>query len=280
MKLADVTPEMVQKAVAIYQDLAYGGSGRARRRPDPMSHKGAAPDAVLALFHKERVEAPSGFSCLRYSMRLGNRNYPFMKLLLQEHLLAGELFFAVDTHDDMEIKPEFPDYEAWMALRRFNRDLKRRIEAQFEAEGLDTAAAIRRMVASRGEAGGDGHRGTVLVVDDEEDLAESVAALLRSEGFRTAIVNDGAGAVRACAELGPSLVLLDYEMPEMDGLEVIAALRRDPLTQGIPVLLTSAGKVSMADIRAADGFLAKPFQAELLYQMVRRVLGTAREQRP
>jgi len=66
-------------------------------------------------------------------------------------------------------------------------------------------------------------------------------------------------------------------MPELDGLEVIARLRADPSTQGIPVLLASAGKVSMADIRKADGFLAKPFQETLLFEMVQRLLRAARE---
>jgi CheY-like chemotaxis protein len=277
VKLGDVTPETVHKAVAVFLDLAYGGGGRPRRMPEP--NAGGAEDGVLAMFQKERVEEVPGYSCVRYTMRLGNRNYPFMKLVLQEHLLAGEFFFAVDTHDEMNIKPDFPDYEAWMAVRRFNRDLKRRIETQLDAEGLDTAATIRRLCAARACADGSGSCGTVLVVDDEEDLAESVSVLLRNRGFRTIEVHDGPAALRACAELAPDLVLLDYEMPEMDGMQVIARLRNQPVTQGIPILLTSAGKVSMADIRAADGFLQKPFQETLLYEMVRRVLQNAREAR-
>jgi CheY-like chemotaxis protein len=91
-------------------------------------------------------------------------------------------------------------------------------------------------------------------------------------------IHDGRAAARTAAEVLPDLVLLDYEMPEMDGLQVIAQLRADPVTQGIPVLLASAAKVSMADIRLADGFLGKPFQEDLLYQMIDRVL-RAREVR-
>ncbi len=276
MRLAAADLATVQKAVSIFLDLAYGGA-RPRRAPNLSVPEPATPDAVLSLFQRERVEEVPGYACVRYTMRLGNRNYPFMKLVLQEHLLAGEFFFGVDTHDEMNIKPDFPDYEAWMAVRRFNRDLKRRIEAQFTAEGLDTAATIRRLVAARTDATGDGSAGTVLVVDDEEDLAESVSVLLRGRGFRTVTVGDGPAALRVCAELAPDLVLLDYEMPEMDGIQVIASLRAEPLTQGIPVLLTSAGRVSMADIRRADGFLAKPFQDDLLYEMVDRVLRAARE---
>ena len=62
---------------------------------------------MLDLFQKEVVEFMPGHESVRYTMRLGNRNYPFMKLLLQEHLIAGEFFFGVDTHDEMDIKPDF-----------------------------------------------------------------------------------------------------------------------------------------------------------------------------
>lgn len=277
MKLGALNAETVQKAIAIYQEHAYGTGGGTRRPVD----LGAAhdADAVLATFQKEQVETIPGHPCHRYSLRLGNRNYPFMKLLLQEHLVAGEFFFAVDTHDQMEIKPDYPDYEAWMAVRRFNRDLKRRIESGFDAAGLDTAAAVRRLLSARcGELEGE-CKGTVLIVDDEEDLADCVAALLRDRGFKTVKLADGRDVLRVAGELLPDLVLLDYELPELDGLQVIAQLRSDPATQGIPVLLNSAGRVSMADIRQADGFLAKPFPEELLHEMVDRVLRT-REVRP
>ena len=111
-----------------------------------------------------------------------------------------------------------------------------------------------------------------MVVDDEEDLADTVESLLRAKGYRIFKVHDGRSAVRAARDLQPDLVLLDYELPEMDGLEVIAELRRHEDTEGMRVLLASAGRVSMNDIRKADGFLAKPFQEELLYEMVKRVL--------
>ncbi|MBX3465115.1 MAG: response regulator [Planctomycetes bacterium] len=272
MRLAALTPEMVRTAIAIYQELAYGTGGRPRRAielPPAGGH-----EAVLGLFHKEQVETVPGHPCHRYSLRLGNRNYPFMKLLLQEHLIAGEFFFAVDTHDQMEIRPDFPDYEAWMAVRRFNRELKRQIEARFQAAGLDTGATLRRLLTGAGAAADRSGpcRGLVLVVDDEEDLAAAVETLLRRAGFRTVKVFDGRRAVEAAAELLPDLVLLDYEMPELDGLQVLERLRADPATRSIPVLLNSGGQVSMADIQRADGFLAKPFPERLLFEMIDRVL--------
>ena len=152
-------------------------------------------------------------------------------------------------------------------------DLKRQIEDEFGRQGIDTAACLCRAVREREvPASGGTFRGSVLIVDDELDLADAVELLLRARGFRTFKIHDGKSAVRAVAELMPDMVLLDYELPELDGLQVIAQLRSDPLTQGVPDLLASAAKVSMADIRKADGFLAKPFQEDLLYQMVDRVL--------
>jgi len=277
MRLGSLTADVVQRAIAIYQDLAYGTGGRPRK-PVELPRQGGV-ESLLAMFQKEQVETIPGYPCHRYSLRLGNRNYPFMKLLLQEHLVAGEFFFAVDSHDQMEIKPDYPDYEAWMAVRRFNRDLKRQIEQVFLKEGLDTCAVVRRMLVEA--CGNDTRpcRGLVLIVDDEEDLAIAVEALLKRAGFRTYKVHDGKAAVAAAAELMPDLILLDYELPELDGLEVIGQLRAETATQGIPVLLNSAARISMADIKKADGFLSKPFPEALLYEMIERVLRT-REVRP
>ena len=276
MKLSGISLATVRKAISIYLDLAYGSAAKPRQAVDLDLPEESDADAVLCLFQKEVAEEIPGHACVRYTIRLGNRNYPFMKLLLQEHLVAGEFFFAVDTHDDMDIKPDFPDYEAWMAVQRFNTGLKKKIEAQFGAEGLHTAATIRSIVAKRGAAPGTADQGTVLVVDDEEDLADTVEALLRAKGYRVFKVYDGKSALRAALDLQPDLVLLDYELPEMDGLEVICRLREHEDLREMPVLLASAGRISMEDIRQADGFLAKPFQEDLLYEMVKRVLKAKR----
>ena len=104
------------------------------------------------------------------------------------------------------------------------------------------------------------------------DRAECVGALLRGKGFRVERVADGLSAVARARALRPDLVLLDYELPEMDGLEVIAALRATPATHAIPVLLTTASRISNEDMQKANGFLAKPYGEELLYGMIQRLL--------
>ncbi len=275
MRLAALTAEVVQRAIVIYQGLAYG-KGSARLPVElPPACDGAQ---LLAIFQQEQGEALPGNACHRYSLRLGNRNYPFMKLVVQEHLVPGEYFFAVDTHDQMEIKPDYPDYEQWAAVRKFNRELKRQIEQALAQAGIDTASCVRRLLVEQCVEGGAPCRGLVLIVDDEEDLAAAVELLIQRRGYRTYTVHDGSKALAAAGELLPDLILLDYELPELDGLQVIERLRADPATRSIPVLLTSAARVSMADIKAADGFLAKPFPETLLQTMMDRVL-RAREVR-
>jgi CheY-like chemotaxis protein len=179
----------------------------------------------------------------------------------------------------MEIKPDFPDYHAWIQVQSFNQRLKREIEVAFAEAGLDTAARLRDMLADREcvEVEGLGRDLSILVVDDEEDLADSVESLLRARGFRVYKAHDGLAAVARVGELLPDLVLLDYELPEMDGLEVIAALRADAATRHIPVLLTTASRVTVQEISRADGFLAKPFHEKLLYKVVERLLGIREE---
>ncbi len=280
MKLEELTLSMVTHAIDAYLELAYGGTAATRDRPDRALPADAEEADVLGLFQHDTVQAEEQGSLSRFTMRLGNRNYPFMKLLMQEHIVPGEFYFAVDTHDDLDIKPDYPDYDAWVAVRRFNRELKRKIEARFVELGLPTSATIRELCASRRaqtpirDVPSDA---TILVVDDEEDLAAAVSDLLTARGFRLHRAHDGASGIAAARRYRPDLVLLDYEMPEMDGLEVIRALREDPATKDVPVLLCTASKVAVADIRKADAFLAKPFQEDLLYEMVQRVLRAGRQ---
>lgn len=273
MQLKNLRVALVQRAAGIYLDLAYGGSGGPRRMPNLTLPADADAERVLALFHREVVADGDAQRRVRYSLRLGNRNYPFMKLVLQEHLVDGEFIFGVDTHDDMEIRPDFPDYEAWMAVRNFNRKLKAEIEAQLASEGLPTAAALKDVLSQRAQdTKVSATCQTILIVDDEEDLAECVESLLRARGFTVEKAFDGRSGLRAAERLRPDMIVLDYELPEMDGIEVIAALRTSPATRGIPVLLTTASKIGIADVQKAEGFLAKPYGEELLYAMVQRLL--------
>jgi CheY-like chemotaxis protein len=279
LKLEELTLRMVNQAIDAYLELAYGASAGARDRPDRALAAPAATEEILALFQRETVEAEGRAALSRFTLRLGNRNYPFMKLLMQEHIVAGEFYFGVDTHDDLDIKPDFPDYEAWTAVRRFNQELKRQIEARFAELALPTAATIRELCAARPARPRPAVGGArILIVDDEEDLADAVGAVLAAQGYGVRKAFDGPAALAAVRAQRPDMIVLDYELPEMDGLEVIRALRADDSTKDIPVLLCTASKISVADVRRADAFLAKPFPEDLLCEMVRRVLGAGRQE--
>src|SRR6201990_2387529 len=78
---------------------------------------------------------------------------------------------------------------------------------------------------------------TVLVVEDEEPIAQAVAARLRSEGFLVEVAADGPSGVAACERLDPDLVVLDLMLPGFDGLEVCRRIQRD---RPVPVLVLTA----------------------------------------
>ncbi|MFN2590938.1 MAG: response regulator [Actinomycetota bacterium] len=113
----------------------------------------------------------------------------------------------------------------------------------------------------------------ILVVEDEEAIAEAVGARLLSEGYDVRVVHDGPEALRAAAVQRPDLVVLDLMLPGMDGLEVCGELQRD---EWIPVLMLTA-RTDEADKVAgfaigADDYLTKPFSLRELAVRVRAIL--------
>jgi DNA-binding response OmpR family regulator len=114
---------------------------------------------------------------------------------------------------------------------------------------------------------------TVLVVDDEEAIAEAVRARLESEGFAVLVAGDGPRAIQLHAEHRPDLVVLDLMLPGMDGLEVCKAIQRVAWT---PVLMLTA-KTEEADrvtgfAVGADDYLTKPFSLRELAARVKAIL--------
>jgi DNA-binding response OmpR family regulator len=114
---------------------------------------------------------------------------------------------------------------------------------------------------------------TVLVVDDEEAIAEAVRARLESEGYRVLVAGDGPQALETAGREHPDLVVLDLMLPGMDGLEVCKELQRD---RWVPVLMLTA-RTEEADKVAgfavgADDYLTKPFSLRELAVRVRAIL--------
>jgi DNA-binding response OmpR family regulator len=121
------------------------------------------------------------------------------------------------------------------------------------------------------KAGNDGPR--VVVVDDEDSILEFVELGLRYEGFEVELARDGPAALEAVARRRPDLVILDLNLPGLDGLEVCRRLRQ---RSDVPIImLTARGEVDerVEGLEAgADDYLPKPFKFKELIARVRAVL--------
>jgi CheY-like chemotaxis protein len=118
----------------------------------------------------------------------------------------------------------------------------------------------------------------VLCADDDRDILALLALRLERAGYRVAQAVDGEQALVLARELHPDVLVLDVMMPRMTGTEVLAALRADESTAGLRVVLLSA-RAQETDIErgleaGADAYLAKPFQAPELLEVVARLVGT------
>ena len=124
--------------------------------------------------------------------------------------------------------------------------------------------------ATGGEEDG-GERPLIVLADDNSDLRGYVSRLL-SQQYRVHAVASGEEAVAATREMHPSLVLSDIMMPGMDGFAMLQAIRRDPQTRAIPVILLSARAGEEARVEGlhagADDYLVKPFTARELMARV------------
>jgi CheY-like chemotaxis protein len=116
----------------------------------------------------------------------------------------------------------------------------------------------------------------ILRADDDPDILALLALRLEGAGFRVVQAADGEQALALARELQPSVAVLDVMMPRMVGLDVLKALRADPSTRNIRVVLVSA-RAQQSDIESglaagADAYLAKPFQASDLIGLVQGLL--------
>lgn len=115
----------------------------------------------------------------------------------------------------------------------------------------------------------------VLVVEDDEGIGEGVTIWLTDAGHE-AEWTDGALAARLAAETLPDVILLDYQMPDPDGPAVAAALRADPATEHIPIVLMTGltGAQRKAQEVGAVGCLCKPFDLDDLDRALGEAVGS------
>ena len=119
-------------------------------------------------------------------------------------------------------------------------------------------------------------RKTILVVEDEDNIAIALDFLLGREGYAHERLATGGGAVERIRELKPDLVLLDIMLPEVSGYEICQQVREDAALSGVRILMMTA-RGSAVERRkgmamGADGFISKPFDLKELRTELRRIL--------
>jgi len=121
----------------------------------------------------------------------------------------------------------------------------------------------------------------ILAVDDEKHIARLIEINLQKAGYEVVTASNGKEAMDAVAADKPDLIVLDWMMPQMSGLEVLKALKVDPQTETIPVIMLTA-KAADADVfkgwsSGVDCYLTKPFNPMELLTFVERILNQGEE---
>jgi CheY-like chemotaxis protein len=120
----------------------------------------------------------------------------------------------------------------------------------------------------------------VLLVDDEDSLRKVLKDLLERDGYEVSEARDGVQALEQVDRVGPDIVVLDLNLPALDGYGVLSQLRSRPATAGIPVIVLTAKGDEDNEVRVfelgADDFLQKPFRARALSARLEAVLGRRR----
>jgi len=148
------------------------------------------------------------------------------------------------------------------------------LDFTLEMEVVDEHGAVERAASGRG-------RGTkVLLVEDEDALRRVMKDLLEREGYVVAEARDGVQALDEVDRHAPDIVVLDLNLPGLDGYSVLRQLRSRPATSGIAVVVLSAKGDEDNEARVfelgADDFITKPFRARALSARLEAVLGRRR----
>jgi two-component system phosphate regulon response regulator PhoB len=117
---------------------------------------------------------------------------------------------------------------------------------------------------------------TVLVVDDDRDICEMLGHILRAAGFAVAMEVDGERGLSTARRLQPDLVLLDWMLPNVTGIDICRRLREDPATAATRVIMVTA-RAETADMArslaaGADDHIVKPFGRRELIRRIRTAL--------
>lgn len=122
---------------------------------------------------------------------------------------------------------------------------------------------------------------TVLLVEDQIDFMAVQKLYLERNGYKVLSAEDGVEAVKCARKHHPNIILMDLSMPSMDGLSATRALKSDPATRDIPIILLTAHGYGSVGRRAREagcaGFVPKPCEPRRVLEEVEHLIGPAAE---
>jgi two-component system, cell cycle response regulator DivK len=124
----------------------------------------------------------------------------------------------------------------------------------------------------------------ILVVEDQEDNRRIIRDLLASAGYEMIEAVDGEAGVRLAETERPDLILMDIQLPVLDGYEATRRIKADPELRAIPIIVVTSYALSGDDVKATeagcDAYVAKPFSPRQLLSKIREILDKTDGQAP
>jgi two-component system chemotaxis response regulator CheY len=118
---------------------------------------------------------------------------------------------------------------------------------------------------------------TILTVDDSSSVRQMVGFTLREAGYEVIEASDGKDALSKMTGKPINLVITDLNMPNMDGIELIKSIRKNPIHKFLPILMLTTESQESKKIEGkqagATGWIVKPFKQEQLLAVIKKVLG-------
>jgi len=257
MRLENITGEMLNKALEIYCEYAWPAFITAKCEELSTWDMNSRGEDLLGFLNDESGKT-KGIKHRRYTIRVGNERYPFMKQGIEEWNREGEFFLYVATNDEMELPGDDPDKSAWKHQRHYKDEQKRKIEEAWSSAGLPTLKDTKLMCPV--------HEGQKLAIMGENAgfEADAIAALLGEEGYQTLVFKDTHTLLEQVHNSKPDLVMLNSFLGDVPGHVIAESIRTHFDTRGVKVILIVSPLDRMDHSRHASAILPKPVTIQAL----------------
>ena len=156
-----------------------------------------------------------------------------------------------------------------------------RVQLQRTQPALSATGAVGEIVEGakppRTDVGGMSHAPVVMVVDDSVTVRRVTQRLLLRERYQVVLAKDGVDALEQMQDFAPDIMLVDIEMPRMDGFDLTRNVRSDPRYKDVPIVMITSRTAdkhrNMAMSLGVNVYLGKPYQEEELLATIRRFVG-------